>query len=105
VLRAADIWLARPQQGLFSGVLKLLCPCVVYAFDLARCTAYATEGAMGHVGVGRRAVAVVWAQLQHFCQLGMASAAWRQRAEEGPVVRSCRVSDSWVVVRLAGGGL
>jgi hypothetical protein len=46
------------------------------------------EGPVGHVGIGRRpparAVAVFWAQLQHFCQSGMASAAWRQRAASGP---------------------
>ncbi len=78
---------------------------LLYACDSARRTAYAGQGALGHGGIGRRAVAVFWAQLQHFCQLGMASAAWRQRAAEGPFVRFCRVSDSWVVVRLAGGGL
>ena len=104
-LRAADIWLARPSPGVFGGVWRLVCLCVVYACDSASRTAYAGQGALGHAGIGRRAVAVFWAQLQHFCQLGMASAAWRQRAAEGPFVRFCRVSDSWVVVRLAGGGL
>jgi hypothetical protein len=39
------------------------------------------------------------------CQNKSHSAAWRQRAAEGPFVRFCRVSNSWIVVRLAGGGL
>ena len=107
-LRAADAWLARPQPGVFGGVWRLACLCAVYACDYARRTAFACHRPgqqVDHVGIGRRAVAVFWAQLQHFCQLGMASALWRQRAAEGPFVRFCEVSGSWGVVRLAGGGL
>jgi hypothetical protein len=98
-LVAADIWLARQRPGVQLNVWLLVCLCAVDAMDFARRAGFATGGAVSAAAIGRRAVAYFWARLQTFCDLNVASAAWRRAAPPGPFIRYDVEAGAWRLAR------
>ncbi len=98
-LQPSNLWLARPPRGVLARPWRLACLCAIDAMDYARRTTCATRGAISATSIGRRAVAYMWARLQTFCDLNLASEAWRRAAPQGPFVCYHVESSSWRLAR------
>ncbi len=74
-LQPGNLWLAPAPRGVLARTWRLACLCAIDAMDYARRTACATRGAFSATSIGRCAIAYMWASLQTFCDLNLASEA------------------------------